>query len=166
MLKLPRFALFRSWMYGSHWLTVSNIQCNGNTIKIYYSKISTTLEASEQFNCQVANLLNCQTSSVRVEYANIKQQRGSDDCGLFAITCATSLCFGLSPETQNFIQGELRAHLANCFVVGEMTPFTAASSPLLSKNSSISYEIPICSKCRLPKHDGKMLIECMMCNSL
>ena len=90
-------------VHSSHWTTVSNIKCNDNSIKTYDSLNSSRLEASGKFNCQVAALLNCQSSAIKVENVNIKKQKGYSDCGLFAIACATSLCFDILPQTQNFV---------------------------------------------------------------
>jgi len=151
-------------VHSNHWITVSNIQCKDNTIKIYDSLNSSRLEASVKFSCQVAALLNCQSSGIRVENVNILQQKGSSDCGLFAITCATSLCFGFPPEAQNFVQGKMRSHLAKCFQEGMMLPFPVAP-PLLVPQSSKIFEIGLCCKCRKPCLIDSSLIECMLCNS-
>lgn len=154
-------------VHSNHWLTVSNFHCHSNTIKIYDSMNSQKLETFGKFNYQVAALLDCQSSSFRVEYANTKQQEGSSDCDLFAVACATSLCFGLSPETPNFNQGEMRSHLANCFLEGKLQSFPVAAPLLLSTRHSISfYDVHLCCKCRRPKVEGNSLLECIFCNNL
>lgn len=152
-------------VHGNHWLTVSNIQCNSNTINIFDSLKSSQLETSDNFNCQVATLMNCQSTSIKIEFASIKQQRGSTDCGLFAIACATSLCFGVSPETQNFVKDEMRSHLGKCFMEGKISPFPVSPSNLTPANNYF-YDILLCSKCRVPQFSENSLIQCLFCNRL
>lgn len=66
-------------VHNNHWLTISNTECNNNTVKVYNSMSSSGLQHSEEFNCQVAALLNCKSPEIRVENANIKQQKGYSD---------------------------------------------------------------------------------------
>ncbi|KAG7172193.1 putative Ulp1 protease family, C-terminal catalytic domain-containing protein [Homarus americanus] len=153
-------------VHKNHWLTLSNIGCNNNTVRVFDSLSSSGLQNSEEFNCQVAALLNCKSPKIRVEYANIKQQKGYSDCGLFAIACATSLCFGLPPETQNFAQEHMRSHLAKCFRDGIMKQFPVKSPTMtLKKNTYRYYEISIYCHCRKPKLVDSFLIQCMLCNN-
>ena len=145
-------------VHSNHWLTVSNVECNGDTVKIYNSMNSTRLETNSKFMCQIAALVKCQ-NSVRVEYVTVKQQQGASDCGLFAIAFATSLCFGLPPENQNFVQSEMRAHLSVCFLEGKMSPFPVGSPLVTLQNDTF------CSKTlsRKPEYEGDSLVKCMLC---
>lgn len=149
-------------VHSNHWLTVSNIQCQNNTIQVFDS-MDSKLETSDKFNCQVAVLLNSQSSAVTVECVKIKQQEGHSDCGLFAIACATSLCFGMSPATQNYVQSEMRSHLAKCFKEGVMQPFPVASPLQISRSNF--YTVNLCCKCRKPKFKDNSLIQCLLCQS-
>lgn len=146
----------------NHWITVSNVDCGPNTIKVYDSMCG--LQYNDKFNCQVAALLDCTSDSITVVNASIKQQEGSYDCGLFSIACATSLCFGMAPENQNYDQHEMRDHLADCFRNGAILPFPVIDSPLVSRSKSSSYNILICGICRKPKSRTNVLVECMLCS--
>lgn len=53
------------------------------------------------------------------------QQKGSVDCGLFAIAFLTALCHGQRPEKLRIQQAELRPHLLKCLKSQELTPFPA-----------------------------------------
>ena len=44
-----------------------------------------------------------------------RKQKGSKDCGAYAITFATAIVFDQNPICQNFKQEEMRADLVNCF---------------------------------------------------
>ena len=142
---------------------MSNAQCNSNSIKVYDSLKNSRLETYDKFHYQVAALLNCQSTSVTVLRPSVNQQRGSADCGLFAIACATAICFGLAPETQNYIQSEMRSNLAKCFMGGQMNLFPVCP-PSLPTAISNHFKIEICFKCRMPKLLGNSLIPCLICN--
>lgn len=150
-------------VHGNHWLTVSNLKCKENTIKIYDS-LNSQLETCDKFNCQVASMMDCQSSSINVKVMSMMSQKGSSDCGLFAIAYAVSLCFGISPESQNFDQDQMRGHLAKCFMEGKLSPFPACPTNLTPSNFH-SYDILLCCKCRFPKFpdDTSTLIQCMSC---
>ena len=150
-------------VYNNHWVTVSNVDCkNANEIKIYDSMKSSRLETSDKFNCQVAALMNCSSSKINVQYANVKQQVGGSDCGLFAIAFATSLCFGLSPEKQNYNQKEMRSHLSKCFLEGKIDPFPVAL-PNIVPAPNTGYNIALCFKCRKPQSALNNMNQCMLC---
>ena len=51
--------------------------------------------------------------SIKVAYS--QKQRGSTDCGLFAIAFATAIAFGLSPSKVKLRQEMMRAHLVHRF---------------------------------------------------
>lgn len=148
----------------NHWLTVSNIDCSPNTIKVFDSLSTSGLQNNDKFNCQLASLLNCSSEAITVIIADIKQQEGGSDCGLFAIACATSLAFGIPPETQNFAQKHMRSHLAKCFTDGVMRPFPVLSPSFTHTNTPTYYSFLICDRCRKPKSTDTPLMQCMLCN--
>lgn len=147
----------------NHWLTVSNLHCDNNTVKVYDS-LNSRLEISNKFGCQLAALLNC-SSQIKVEVVKVQQQEGYSDCGLFAVSFATSLCFDIPPATQNFVQKEMRSHLASCFQKGVLEPFPVFPS-IITPMSSKYHVVDLCLKCRRPKCEDGSLIECMFCNSM
>ncbi len=49
-----------------------------------------------------------------VDQKQVQVQRGSNDCGVFAIAFATSVLLGEEPSTLQYDQKELRGHLAHC----------------------------------------------------
>ena len=53
----------------------------------------------------------------------IHKQSGVDDCGLFAIANATSVCYGQDPAVMNFDQSLMRLHLAQCIDKKLITSF-------------------------------------------
>ena len=98
-------------IHGNHWITLINIDCAQGAIRVFDSMSNGTgLQNNDKFNCQVASLFGSDTKNIKVINVNIKQQEGASDCGLFAIACATSLCFRMAPEDQHFPQEHMRNH--------------------------------------------------------
>ena len=90
-------------IHGNHWITLSNIVCAQGAIQCFDSTSNSTgLQNNDTLYCQVASLFDSDTMNIKVINVNIKQQEGASDCGLFAIVCATSLCFDMPPADQNF----------------------------------------------------------------
>ena len=78
-----------------------------------------------------------------IEYMNVQRQVGGDDCGLFTVAFATSLCHSVDPLTCRFKQKEMREHFLRCLLNEYMTPFPYEHKRLGS-NAVISAEhIPI-----------------------
>ena len=50
----------------------------------------------------------------------MQEQRGSSDCGLFALAFITSVCCGVDPASQTYSQKEMRKHLLACIENDEM----------------------------------------------
>ncbi len=146
----------------NHWVTVSNINCNLNAINVYDSLPNTDLKNNERFNFQLASLLNCNSEAITVSVFCNNKQKSSSDCGVFAIACATSLAFGIAPESQHFVQEELRSYLAMCFRVGKMMPFPTATLSWSAK-PSVCYEVLVCKICRRPGTVKQILTQCFLC---
>ena len=62
----------------------------------------------------VLNLFQCDPDALSIKVAHSQEQRGSTDCGLFAIAF-TTIAFGLSPCKLKLRQEAMRAHLVHCF---------------------------------------------------
>lgn len=54
-------------------------------------------------------------------------QKGTKDCGLFAIATMTSPVFGEYPSTVHYDQYNLRKHLMDCITQGELPLFPKIS---------------------------------------
>ena len=58
-----------------------------------------------------------------IENVKTQKQRGSKDCGLFAIAYATALLNEIDVSNIKFDQSKMRQHLLSCFVNKSVTPF-------------------------------------------
>ena len=63
---------------------------------------------------QIATLICSMEKQFTIHFQPVQVQRGSDDCGIFAITFAESLCSDTNPSFLRYSQGNLRSQLLNC----------------------------------------------------
>ena len=144
---------------GNHWITVSNIWCQPGEVNIYDSIRSRVV--STRTRDQIAAILFSQRQKITLTISAVQEQRGSSDCGLFALAYATSLCSGEHPAQVNYVQHMFRNHLLTCLQRRQITPFPSTTRPrkLLKSYAQVSYNI-FCI-CRLPE-DGRM-VQCDQC---
>ena len=45
---------------------------------------------------------------------DVCKQRGTSDCGLYALAYATTLCEGGQPQCKHYIQKDMQPHLIKC----------------------------------------------------
>ena len=60
---------------------------------------------------------------IAVTVPAVQQQKGGQDCGLYAIACLFLLALGDKPEQVHFKQDEMRIHLKICFETETVLPF-------------------------------------------
>ena len=107
---------------GSHWLTVSNINCMEKTVKVYDSA-SYTVICHMKMEMVVASLVSTSADNLRVLFPNVSLQTNGYDCGLYAIANATTLAYGIDPSTQVYILRMVREHLFKCLEQKHLEPF-------------------------------------------
>jgi len=105
----------------SHWITVSNVGCKKRVVNIYDSIPSCYVPTRTKE--QIAAILFANETTLTLEHKAIQVQQGSNDCSLFTIAFATSLCGGENPVEINYKQHLLRSHLLNCVTKQEIFVF-------------------------------------------
>ena len=143
----------------NHWITVTNINCKAGIIAIYDSVPSGRVPSRTRD--QIAAMIFCEDKAFTLQFQPVQVQRGSSDCGLFALAFATSLCAGENPERINYVQHLFREHLVKCLTQQAISPFPTTSrsrKPLPQRGSTT---VNVFCKCRLPE-DGRM-IQCDSC---
>ncbi len=58
-----------------------------------------------------------------ISFENFQQQIGGNDCGLFALAFAISLCYKNVPSILFYDQISLRSHYVKCIENNEIQPF-------------------------------------------
>ena len=143
----------------SHWITVSTIGCCFGEINIFDSMLHKDLP--DRTKEKIASLLYSPLKKISLKFHPVQRQRGSNDCGLFALAFATSLCNGTCPTEMMYTQKSMRTHLLDCLVNRKMSTFPGRARAPRMNELSVVHVYLVC-KCRLPE-EGKMA-QCDLCN--
>ena len=108
----------------NHWITIAANNPAG-PVEVYDS-----LNAKRLSEDTLKSINRYHGSSCTVQLMNMQQQKGSTDCGLFAIATATSLCFGDDPTMILYTQDDLRQHLLDCLTAEDISPFPHEATQL------------------------------------
>lgn len=148
---------------GEHWITISNIHDTTHGSVSIYDSIYNSLPQSSapKFLKQVACLIRTTKPQMDIKWVNTEHQRGSADCGLFAIAYAEILCRGVQPETVVLNQPLMRQHLINCFQAGKLIPFPTVGKHRVP-TKPVTMSVDVFCHCRQPD-DGSLMIECSQC---
>ena len=76
-----------------HWIAASTLNCSLGEVKVYDSLF---YYCDEETKCIIAKLFQCGPSKVTIKVAHTQKQKGSSDCGLFAIAFATAVAYGIN----------------------------------------------------------------------
>ena len=103
----------------SHWITATIKFCKPGQVNIYDSMFNKLDAETRTIVKQMFGLKKADDISM----VAMQCQKGSKDCGLFAIAVITSLAFGEDPSTVSYDQDNLRRHLIDCITKGELSLF-------------------------------------------
>lgn len=91
-----------------HWITASTVKCVPGVISLFKS-------VDEETKSIIFNLFQHDTASQpKIKLVRSQQQKGTKDCGAFAIAMATAIALGRNPSSVTFRQEFMRAHLVDC----------------------------------------------------
>lgn len=103
-------------------------------------------------------------TTLTVHVPRLQKQRGSNDCGCFAIAFAYHMARGDEMENIEFNQGKLRTHLSNCFKNKKLLPFPVLTQIGERQTRRFPAEsVNIFCHCKMPEEYGDM-IQCDDCN--
>lgn len=146
-------------MSGNHWITISSVGCDADTIKVYDSM---NLGLTSTLKTTVADLIHTSSKSFSILYMNMQYQIGGNDCGLIAIASACSICNGQDPSALKFIQDAMRPHLVDAFLKKKLMPFPTKLTRRGKATVQHSEKVSIYCVCRLPDN-GSRMVECCKC---
>lgn len=101
--------------------------------------------------------MQCKRSAITIEYVNVQIQRGSNDCGLFALAFVTSLCNREVPSIQWYDQKAMWMDFTQCIKLEEMKPFPTIETWIRKLKPSSFEELKVYCVCRLPYNGLKMI---------
>lgn len=108
----------------AHWVTSCYI--NG-TVKLYDSLSCKILCSALEKQLKTLYGSLADSGELRVVVPSVQQQRGSNDCGVFAIAFLFHLALDDSQEDLIFKQSSMRHHLETCFSSESVLPFTSTT---------------------------------------
>ena len=82
---------------------------------------------TEELSVQLA-LLYGNDAELKLTIASIQQQRGGEDCGLFAAAVYLTIATGGDPTQVCWKQSRMRSHLSDCLNSEILTPFPKIES--------------------------------------
>ena len=103
-----------------HWLAITNIGTTEPNVFAYNNLFHQSSPCIQQ---QVSCIMNTNYPKIVLHFVDCQRQNGANDCGLFAITFAVSICHGNLPEKFCYAQHEMRKHLFKCLNNGMMEEF-------------------------------------------
>ena len=136
-------------------MTVSNINVKDkaqyrDSVSIYDSSLSSM--STKQIICQ---FVKTKCDYLIFEIMNIQNQPNLDDCGFYAIACATELTHGHDPVMCKFDNAAMRSHLISCLEAGYLERFPCKGVrrvPFGSRVRKFTRELIYCI-CRMPNDD-------------
>ena len=105
-----------------HWIVATTIKSSKGEILVADS-IFKSLDIETRRTINMLFKPTGTTKMVDIKLLNSQKQKGSNDCGLFAIAFATAFANGMSIEKIRFHQESMRAHLVRCFYTNKLTMF-------------------------------------------
>ena len=145
-----------------HWVTVSNIGCEENAVKVYDSLFMDQNKKRQKFHSSLASLLDTSLPNMIIHYPRMQKQEGCDDCGVFALAVAFTLLAGDDPSQLIYDQSCMRGHLALCFQCNELAPFPVKSPGCEQLQEQMTRTVDLFCHCRKPD-SGTFMIECSAC---
>ena len=153
-----------------HWVTVS-IESEQD-VKTYDSMFHSVTYFTKK---QIASITRSKSHEIILKMGQTQIQENSLDCGIYAITFATDLCYGEDPSQKKFDKPyKLRMHLIDNLRQQKMEKFP--SIKLKRELGYLTEKMSIYCKCRLPyvgeyshvpskyrKSDDSQMIQCYTC---
>ena len=142
----------------THWVTSSSM--GGQPIAVYDSLFNDLTESTEKQLAECYRGFIDVASQLRIEMCPAQLQKGSVDCGLFAIAYAYELASGNTYLNEvSFDQSKMRNHLFGCFERGEISPFPrSCGTGALRVNGPNELVIQTFCTCCLPEYGDMVTI--------
>ena len=111
-------------------------------------------DVPQEVKQQVAAMILSPTNKITLIFESVQRQHNSNNCGVFTIAFATSICVSANPSILLYDQTCLRSYLTKCLESGMMELFPAKERKAQRPYSRVQYEI--FWSCRLMRGDDKM----------
>ena len=132
---------------GSHWVCLSTIGFPSGTATLYNSIRSSC--PNKVVLAHASRMLFTKEQSITFVIPPVQEQIGPNDCGLFALAFATSLCQGMPPEEREYDQALMRRHYVDCLEQLAIKPFPGCQRLLILNEKKVVYEVKVFCSCRM-----------------
>ena len=126
---------------GSHWVCLSTIGCPSGTVKLYNSIRSSC--PNKVVLAHASRMLFTKEQSITFVIPPVQEQVGPNDCCLFALAFATSLCQGMPPEERGYDQALMRRHYVDCLKQLAIKPFPGRQRLPPQNEKVVVYEVQL-----------------------
>ena len=116
-------------------------RCLPGEVNVFDSMPSTDLP--KRAKEQIASIIHTPKHKFMLNFQATQTQLSSNDCGVFSIAFATSLCAGVNPAAVFYHQTLLRRHLIDSLVKEEIGPFPGKPQ----KSSRLRHKAEVCVYC-------------------
>lgn len=132
----------------NHWICVYTIKDQG----VVYLIDSLNLPLSRSSLCQISNLYadSVRSKCLKIKRVPVQQQKGTVDCGLFAVGFAVEVCNG-NDVTSTYINQRLaRNHLCKSLTKNQLTVFPRSDVRRVQQNKSEVHNVKLYCVCKMP----------------
>ena len=112
----------------------------------------------------IARLLFTKSANIKINMMDVAKQKGSTDCGLYAVAILIHLAFGNDPTSVSFDQAAMRPHLIQSLENGLINCFPVLQKRRRSDKVSAQLICNVYCNCRLPEHHDSSMIEYDNCH--
>ncbi|CAG2200838.1 unnamed protein product [Mytilus edulis] len=131
---------------GKHWLTLSNIRCPPNSVRVFDSwKRHLQGDTKRAIFAIVDRDSNGQVS---VDMCPFQRQRNNVDCGLFAVASMVAIANGTDPSKLIWDTRLLRSHFVQCLNQSQMTPFPLYQDSPPNMLQQKTFVLTVCPFCK------------------
>ena len=154
----------------NHWVTVSNMKVPGDgyfteCACIYDNLYHASVAANTKV--QICSFVRPKAVEMRFDLMNIQPQDNLNDCGVYAIACATELTYGYDPCLAFFQPEAMRSHLTKCLESRTMLRFPLKKVRRVGFGKRVKQSVAerIYCNCRMPNYDKSLpMVMCSICS--
>ena len=146
-----------------HWVCTCSMK--GSSAVMVMDSMALFLSLNNSTILQISKIYRVLNSTLEIRAVSVQQQKGSIDCGIFAIAYAVEVCLGRNPQYARFDQTRMRNHLYECLTEGVMKPFPRCDTETLPRPSPSVLYIKIYCKCRMPEDYDENMVCCDGCDN-
>lgn len=150
----------------SHWIVVSNIGVNCkvaiDSVHVYDS-LCYPLDLKTRI--EICSFVKTDAEKIHFDLMNCCCQPNLNDCGVYAIACATELALGKDPLLCSWAEQNMRSHLKMCLEMKKMVRFPTTRTRRVRFGTRFRKSVveEVFCICRLPNDKCKPMIQCGNC---